>query len=491
MVDFSGNLLILGCGSVGQCAIPLILELVKMDPSKITVMDFVDQRARIQEALKKGVRYIQKRVTEQNYAEVLGTCLQEGDFLLDLSWNIETKAILDWCHHKGVLYLNTSVEVWDPYTDAYKKDPTELTLYHRQMEINKMIEGWDNKKGPTAIVDHGANPGLVSHFVKQGLIDISTKIIEESLPSQRRELLERLLGQEDFPGLAYHCGLKTIHVSERDTQVTNEPKRPGEFVNTWSVEGLIEEGVAPAEMGWGTHESILPQGALTHSTGPCNQIFLSQKGAKTWVRSWVPSGEITGMVVRHGEAYSLSHRLTVWQDGEAIYRPTAHYAYCPSDSAINSLHELEMRGFVPQLTHRILTDEIIDGKDELGCLLMGHDYQSWWIGSILDIHEARQLVPHQSATTVQVSIGVVAALIYAMRHPEEGYCLPDDLNFREVLAIAKPYLGQFISQPVAWNPLLNAQAYLNFNESVPTADEMWQFTTFQIGLKPAYTMAAE
>lgn len=483
MVDFSGNLFILGSGGVAQCAIPLILKLIGMKTSRITVMDFTDQRAKIKDALEKGVNYVQNRVTPENYAEVLGTYLKKGDVFLDLSWNVETASMIDWCHHNGVVYLNTSVEEWNPYAEDLKKHPNEMTLYHRQMKLRKMMANWKTKKGPTAIVDHGANPGLVSHFVKQGLLDICTKIVRESAPSERRKELERMLEVEDFPRLAQLSGLKTIHVSERDTQITSSPKRPNEFVNTWSVEGFIEEGIAPAEMGWGTHETNIPYGANFHKTGPGNQIYLSQKGAKTWVRTWVPSGETTGMVIRHGEAFSLSEYLSVWDGETAIYRPTVHYSYCPSDSAINSMHELEMRAFVPQENYRLLTDDIIDGKDELGCLMMGHDFQSWWIGSILDIHEARKLVPHQSATTVQVSIGVVAALIYAMKHPNEGFCLPDHLNFREILEVARPYLGKFVSMPVAWNPLMNAQAHADFNEPLPGADEMWQFTTFQVGSK--------
>lgn len=484
MVDFSGNLLILGCGGVAQCSLPLILKLVNIKPSNITVMDFTDQRTRVKEILEKGVRYVQQRITPENYEDVFNSYLKKGDFLLDLAWNIDTALVIDWCHHHDVGYLNTSVEQWDPYKDAHKKHPTELTLYYRQMHLRDMVANWD-RKGPTAIVDHGANPGLVSHFTKQALIDIAEKTIAESVPSQRRSELEHYLAEEDFAQLARLCGVKAIHISERDTQRTNVPKRIDEFVNTWSVEGFIEEGVAPAEMGWGTHETNIPYGAIFHESGPGNQICLSQKGAKTWVRSWVPSGEITGMVIRHGEAFSLSEYLTVSEGDTAIYRPTVHYAYCPCDSAINSLHELEMRAFVPQSTYRILSDDIIDGHDELGCLLMGHDYQSWWIGSILDIHEARKLVPHQSATTVQVAIGVVAALIYAMRHPNEGFCLPEDLDFREILEIAKPYLGTFVSRPVAWNPLMRASAFADYGDTVPGSEEMWQFTTFLVGPKMA------
>ena len=60
----------------------------------------------------------------------------------------------------------------------------------------------------------------------------------------------------------------------RDPQVN-------EFVNTWSIEGFREEGVAPAEMGWGTHERRLPAGAHAHAHSPCNQICLARMGIKT------------------------------------------------------------------------------------------------------------------------------------------------------------------------------------------------------------------
>ena len=93
-------------------------------------------------------------------------------------------------------------------------------------------------------------------------------------------------------------------------------------------------------------------------------------GIKTWVRSWVPCGEITGMIVRHGEAFTISDHLTVYENDKPVYRPTIHYAYCPADVAINSLHELEMRQFVLQKNQRIMTDEITSGRDELGVLIL-------------------------------------------------------------------------------------------------------------------------
>lgn len=480
MEAFPHRLFILGCGGVARCALPLILDLIPIKPSQITVMDSEDYRDKIHESLKKGVTFVQNRVTQANCHKLLSTYLQPGDIFLDLSFNVDTATLIAWCHERNVRYVNTSVEVWDPYTNAHKKHPTELTLYHRQMILRNLKASWGSKQSPTMIVDHGANPGLVSHFVKQALLDIAQKIISENQKSARTEELASYIKARHFASLAQALHVKTIHISERDTQITNHPKQVNEFVNTWSIEGLIEEGVAPAEMGWGTHEKHMPNNAFTHAHGPQNQICLAKKGAKTWVRSFVPSGEITGMVIRHGEAFSISDYLTVWDKTNALYRPTVHYAYCPSDVAVNSIHELEMRNYIPQPQFRLLADDIVSGTDELGCLLMGHEFSSWWIGSILDIHEARSLVPGQNATTVQVAIGVVAALMYALNHPHEGLCLPDHLDHDEILNIAKPYLGTFISQAYDWHPLLNAQAHADHGQAVPGDDAKWQFSSFHL-----------
>ncbi|MBU3911799.1 MAG: saccharopine dehydrogenase NADP-binding domain-containing protein [Candidatus Omnitrophica bacterium] len=479
-MKFGGKLLIIGCGSVSQCAIPLVLKLIDMPAKKITIMDFVDNRHRVKDALDKGVNYTMERVTVDNYKELLAKYAGPGDMIIDLAWNIDCISIVKWCRDNQVLYCNTSVEEWNPYKDSERNDPTKYTLYARHMEIrNKLAEWGDNDKASTAIVDHGANPGLVSHFTKHSLIGIAEKILKEKPKDPRKKQLEQALEDKNFPKLAQLEGVKVIHISERDTQITNKPKEVNEFVNTWSIEGFFEEGVAPAELGWGTHERYIPKNAYFHKTGPGNQICLSTIGMKTLVRSWVPCGEIIGMVIRHGEAFSISDRLTVWENGKAIYRPTVHYAYCPCNAAINSLHELEMRQFNLQEKQRIMSDEIIDGRDELGVLLMGHDFKSWWCGSILDIHEARRLVPHQQATTLQVAISIVSAAIWMIKNPKKGFLLPDDLEHEEILKTSLSYIKPFISEAVDWTPLKNINTkFTKFDVVKPKEEDVWQFVTF-------------
>jgi len=189
------------------------------------------------------------------------------------------------------------------------------------------------------------------------------------------------------------------------------------------------------------------------------------------------------MVIRHGEAFSISEALTVTDPGtgRALYRPTVHYAYCPCDAAIASLHELQMRSDDLQPEQRIMNDDIIDGRDELGCLLMGHAFTSWWIGSLLDIHEARRLVPHQNATTLQVAAAVLGAVLWLLDHPEQGVCLPDDLPYDEILGHARPYLGPFVSQASDWTPRLRWQdPFAGFGRPRPPAEDVWQFSTFLV-----------
>jgi homospermidine synthase len=473
---FNNKVLILGAGSVSQSVLPLLIEHL-VDATQITIMDQRDNRSRVQDALNKGATYVQDVINRDNLDAQLSKYLKAGDFLLDLAWNIDANTILTWCHDHGVLYLNTSVEEWDPYEGGANKHPLERTLYYRHMRMREMKSKW-TKTGPTAIVEHGANPGLVSHLVKKSLVDIATQALKDGKAANG---VESALTEESYNQLARLLGVKVIHISERDTQVTNKPKQWGEFVNTWSVEGLYEEGVAPAELGWGTHEKTLPVNGYEHQTGPKNQIAIAQPGATTWVRSWVPNFEIHGMVIRHGEAFTISDHLTVWNGENAVYRPTVHYAYCPTNEAISSLKELEMRSWDLHKNQRIMNDEITEGDDRLGVLLMGHPYKSWWTGSLLDIHSSRKLIPGQSATTVQVSSAVYAAVAWAMKNPDKGLLVPDDLPWREVLGYAEKYWGGIHSAAADWDPLVNRNdLFEGWNDKKVDRQDPWQFTNFLV-----------
>jgi len=142
-----------------------------------------------------------------------------------------------------------------------------------------------------------------------------------------------------------------------------------------------------------------------------------------------------------------------------------------------------MRNWKMQSRERIMNDEIIDGRDELGVLLLGHDYKGWWTGSLLSIHEARQIVPGQSATTVQVAGSVIAAMQWLIDCPNEGVCVPDDLPWQKLLADMRPYTGEIYSAPVDWTPLANRNdlfpGYGNDSSHIDPSDP-WQFANFLV-----------
>jgi homospermidine synthase len=479
------RILVLGLGSVARCVLPLMFDTLSLPPSAYTVLDPSDDPAVVEAAREiqaRGARFEPCRITRDDYAATLAARLDDGDLLVDLAWNIGTLDLLQWCRDNGVLYVNASLEVWDPYAGGWTEPPAARTLYRRHLDLRALLARWPDNDGPTAVLDHGANPGLVSHFTKVALLDIAGTWLADPAPAaEEHDRVAQAAAARDWAGLARALDVRVIHVSERDTQISTAPKRVDEFVNTWSVEGFYEEGVAPAEMGWGTHERTLPRLAHVHDDGPGNQICLARPGCRTWVRSWVPAGDITGMVIRHGESFSISDHLTVWEDGEAVYRPTVHYAYCPADAAITSLHELHMRGYELQPAQRIMGDDIVDGRDEIGVLLMGHPLTSWWTGSLLDIHEARRLAPGQNATTLQVAAGLLGAIRWIRDNPRRGVRLPDELPHEEVLATARPYLGPFLSCQVDWTPLRSrVDVFAGYGSPLPPAEDTWQFASFLV-----------
>jgi homospermidine synthase len=477
-MEFKNRIVMIGYGVVAQALLPMLVKHLRVPCAKIVVIDFVDRTAALKPWIEKGLRFFHERVTPFSLARLLSTHVRAGDLIVDLAWSVDFFDIVQWAHDNEVLYINASLESWDPTAEMHRKPTLEKSLYTRYAKLLPLIEKW--RGGTTAVVDHGANPGLVSHFVKAGLLDIGAAVLRENkLSAARKRRIERLLADEAFPELARELGVKVIHCSEWDSQRADKAKSPDEFVSTWSPEGMWEESISPCEIGWGTHEKWIPPLATQPATGPRNQIVLPQMGLNTWVRSWVPNQEIVGMVVTHGESFGLSHALTVRENDQVVYRPTVHYAYLPSNDSIVSMHELRARNYELHPKTRILTDEIVAGQDVVGALIMGHRFRSWWTGSTLTIAEARKKIPGVNATAVQVAAGVLAGVMWALRNPRRGVCLPEDLPHREILGVARPYLGTISSARSDWTPLSRHRVYFEEGaESQIDKSDLWQFRNF-------------
>jgi len=447
----------IGCGAIGSCMLPLYERHFVFSPKSIIVFDMREQAIASQRKQYPNIQFIHQKITKQNYNTILSQYLRPGDILLDLAWYIDTLELLTWCHERDILYLNTAVETW--LEDDCSPDDKECqTLYHRQLVIRSVTDDWD-KNSVTGILTHGANPGWVSHATKIGMRDWVQYLLKRDPQNETLRAAQQAADEKNWPKVAQLLNVQVIHIAERDTQISNIPKQVDEFVNTWSPMGFIEEGTAPAELGWGTHET-LKTNVNHHKEGPKNQVYFDSMGMNTLVKSWVPSGDIVGMVVRHEEAFSISEYLTVF-DGKnrAVYRPTVHYCYFSCPDSIASLYEMQSNGYAPPKKERVLKDEIISGKDELGVFMLSNKYGGWWIGSILDNDTAKSLLPHQSATVTQVASSVLSALMYLLAHPKEGIIHPDHMDPDEAMKYIYPYLGKFVSFYKEWTPTRIPQQY--------------------------------
>ena len=461
----SGPVVMIGFGSIGRGTLPLIERHFDFDKSRFVVIDPDDSDKAILD--RHGIRFLHQAVTRDNYKELLKPLLTAGGgqgFCVNLSVDTSSLDIMEFCRDIGALYIDTVVEPWAGFYWDTSKGPEARSNYALRETI--LAARRKTPGGTTAVSCCGANPGMVSWFVKQALVNLAADLGHKgSEPATRGE----------WARLAQALGIKGIHIAERDTQRSKTPKPRDVFVNTWSVEGFLSEGMQPAELGWGTHETWMPENGRTHQDGCGAAIYLLQPGANTRVRSWCPTpGAQYGFLVTHNEAISIADYFTLRDGaGKAIYRPTCHYAYHPANDAVLSLHEMFGKAGKMQDEHHILDEhEIVDGIDELGVLLYGHGRNAYWYGSQLSIEETRAIAPYQNATGLQVTSAVLAGMVWALENPMAGIVEADEMDFRRCLEVQTPYLGPVKGYYTDWTPLTGRPGF--FPEDIDTSDP-WQF----------------
>ncbi|MEX0955072.1 MAG: homospermidine synthase [Rhizobiaceae bacterium] len=465
--EITGPIVVIGFGSIGRGALPLIERHFKFDKSRMVVIDpRDDDKALLDE---RGIRFIQDHVTKKNYEKLLTPLLTEGGgqgFCVNLSVDTSSLEIMKLCRKLGVLYIDTVVEPWLGFYFDKKAGNETRTNYALRETVRAEKRG--NPGGTTAVSCCGANPGMVSWFVKQALVNLAADMkvdIKTPAPDDRR----------GWAKMMKKLGVKGVHIAERDTQRTKLPKPFDTFWNTWSVEGFVSEGLQPAELGWGTHEQWTPKNAKKHKKGCKAAIYLEQPGANTRVRTWCPTpGPQYGFLVTHNESISIADFFTVRdKKGKVSFRPTCHYAYHPSNDAVLSLHEMFGAAGKPQPVFHVLDEnELVDGIDELGVLLYGHKKNAYWYGSQLSVDETRRIAPYQNATGLQVTSAVLAGMVWALENPEAGIVETDEMDFERCLEIQMPYLGPVNGYYTDWTPLEGRPGL--FPEDIDKSDP-WQF----------------
>lgn len=424
--SFPQRLLIVGTGCVSQGFLPLLLRHVAIPPEKVTLLGPDIEGRRL--ASCYGVNFLQCKLTPENYAGQLSAQLTGGDFLINLALGVGSLDLLAWCQAQDVLYLDTTLEPWSSST---------LRLYEaREAALRGRRAG-----GSTAVIAHGANPGLVSHFLKRALCEMA---------SAKSLAMPAVLAREWWARVAGKLGVRVILVAEHDSHVSRIPRCDDEFANTWSALGFAEELCQPAELAWGTHEIELPLASHSVEALGGRILVFDRPAGSTLVRSWTAgAGELNGFLIGHHEVISMSDLLSA-DEGDG--RPTVFYAYRPCPDACRSAQELRHRRWIPQPKMRVMKAELEEGSNELGVLILGTE-GGYWYGSQLGLARARELVSDTNATSLQVAAGVLGGMVWAIENPRAGVVEAEDMDFGRVLAVASPYLGGLGGVHTDWRPV--------------------------------------
>lgn len=456
---FNKKIVIIGYGAIGTALLHLLLKIIKINLNNIYV---IDQSIKRFLNCKYLINKIHIKLTKDNTKKVLidDVKLSQDDIIIDCSYEINTNFMFNLCSEYGISYINSAVEVWSKEDKLNEKDYTFYQRIKSLEDQNNLI----NIKKNNFIISLGCNPGNVNIWTLYALEILNNK--------------KDKFKYESYADLANKMGLRVIHISEKDSQITKLPKRKLEYVNTWSSDAIswYDEAFSNLEIGWGTHEKKIPTNINMELSNEY-QLVLKGEGFKSFGYSFTPISEnIVGMLIRHEECFTITKKLTKKDEQQKIvYKPSCYYVYKPCDASFVSTYEVLDNYRKYQNNKRLMTYDIIKGYDEVGCTLFFENGEIWWFGSLLNIEEARSIFDNQidniiNATILQVISGYLGGILYIIDQIEnknyKGLLLPEDLPIKEFIKRTKPFLGAF-------------GLYKVDNWTVDTKkDAMWQFSDF-------------
>jgi homospermidine synthase len=487
--DFKGNMYIMGQGAVGPALLYMILKIFKIKQTQITIIDLkhIDQlKGIVSYVVDKSlhepleIKLISTHINEHNYKTIFEVDhkLTKDDLIIDCAIEICSIDIMRLCQKYGCCYISSSTELWD-YKNVY--EPVSYTLYPIIKEIRNFSEEL-KKSGEinfNAVIDMGCNPGNVNMWAQVGL-----------------DMINKHYGTKKT---AQELDIRTIHISEYDTQRSSIPKRINEYCNTWAstCEPFYEEGLAPVEMSFGNHEELPDEKYIEILEDNNKYIAFNRLCTETFAHSYTPGYKnYIGSLIRHGENITIGELMSTYQkkDGNKIrtWSPSVYYVYHPTQDTMASLYELKEKNYKYQDNTRLFTNDIIDGCDELGLTFFLGNGDIFWIGSLLDIHEARDIYENIfdekiNATMVQVVGGYLSGIFHILdlnkQKKYNGVMVPEDLPYKEMYKKMKPFFGEFIFKKVTdWDYDMKTRSitFRDYKEKAVNKHPEWTLKDFLV-----------
>jgi homospermidine synthase len=478
MIDLGTDrkIVILGCGGVGKCVTWYLQKFYKFNYSQVWIIE-KDANAKnfpaVEECIKKGAHFKNITLVTKNVSYIFDKMIgvKDGDVVIDLTTRTPCAKIFTECRRRQLFYFNT--DIYEEYTINPSAEESS-NLYDSSIYMG-MVNMRDAEKKTrrygdrTIILECGMNPGLISIFMKKGILDIAKKVLKNKKSSE----LSKYVKNKNYSDIAKYLKIRVIHCSEIDTQIVTNDKakinNKNKLVNTWSCVGFIDEGSEPCEIAIGTHEKIIPLKQENIKNIIPQVVVLDKEGRKTQFISYVPESinadgtakfiEFEGISVHHGEGLTFNEFL-----GRDDYAPTMHYVYKPTPSVESSIRTKGVDELMNIATNannwKVLNvyEDGISGYDNVGALFILEENPitgdkkpwGWWSGSMLHTDYTKRVLkdPYFGPTTIQVMAGVLSHLAWALKNPNKGKIYSDAVDSNFILSMMKKYLGVVYSGEV-------------------------------------------
>ena len=419
--------------------------------------------------------------------------IKHDDIIIDLTFSSNTYYFVNKCLLLGINYINTSIE-----DDNDKLSGTSIN--YQQQVINKIFTDFKNDKNnkikSNVLIECGQNPGLIEHYILYALNNLNKQLNNTSEDDYRTETMINTIKSHKIGTILMSEIDNMFLKKEKSNKLKNKTKKnkkndinkQNTIFNTWSVVGLLQEGLDKTEIieGGTLNTFVKPiilenmidnnkTNLVNSMDTDSNVVFLKECGMNSFMHSICPilnkNGthkfvKYNGNLIHHGEIFEMNHLF-------GKYAPFMSYVYkinkyaeesiktyfknnkFDDDSDINIWLLNNCNSFeVYNNINKPLNEQII-GHDSIGCTLYCGDNKIehiYWCGSILDSDNIN-VMDGFTPTIVQVAAGVLSGLSYIMEtnNSKLGLLYSSNMDTNYILQKAVPLLGRFFFQEVPIN----------------------------------------
>lgn len=451
MISFENRIVQFGFGAVGKSFFEKIPKEIKYNENNYYVItrDQIEFEAFVNLGGMVN-NFVISEITKENFKEIFGKYLSEGDLLIDFADTVGTRDILEWCAENNIMYINTGEADWPE---------NWYSIFNENLLKNEIREKYKNNKLKNKypiVLQHGNNPGLVSHFVKSGIEYIINKQF-----SKNKEL-KRLLKENKFNEIAKTIEIEMIHVNDNDLQKIKDSFDNSILYSTWCIDSFFFEMLSEATFNIGTDEKIDYENdckLLDYKNGfvELNKLAVDKKCC-----TYYPKGKFEGFLVPHEETITIAKSLEVKENGETIYRPSTMFIYSPCDFAekyfeeakrelvLEKLNDEEIvRGYVyPKQSEIIYQEKIENGTEYVGVLIIGKKFKPVWIGNRVETSYlySKKESYWQTPTITPVAMSALSAVCWMIKNKDKsGIFFPDDIaDYKDIIKMAEKYISKTI-----------------------------------------------